>query len=526
MARPLIVDGFMATGKSTVGRAAAARLGRPFVDLDAQIEAGAGARVSEIFRAAGEAEFRRREAEELERALARSDAPVIAVGGGALLERARRLDALDRATVVVLEATPEESVRRAEAQGGRPLLAVERPLERARALLAERAPAYREAHARLTTDGRAVDELASVVADLARREPIAVAVGARSYAVEVTRGGGLERAAALTRGASAALLVTDAQVAALYGAAGLEALRAHHPSARSVALEPGEVNKRIAAVEGIWRAAFDVGLDRGSVVLALGGGVTTDVAGFAAATFMRGVGWVAAPTTLLAMVDASVGGKTGVDLGDAKNGVGAFWQPRGVVCDVALAGSEPARGFTSALAEVVKTAIIGDPALFELLETHAREVRARDETLIEELVRRSVRVKARIVSRDEREDGERVLLNLGHTVGHALEAHGDYSRYTHGEAVALGLVAALVLGERLGETPRELRERTTRLLGALGLPCAAEPGELRQAAALLARDKKRAGARLRFVVARALGETRAVELELGRLAEMVSGEPG
>jgi shikimate kinase/3-dehydroquinate synthase len=220
------------------------------------------------------------------------------------------------------------------------------------------------------------------------------------------------------------------------------------------------------------------------------------------------------------MVDASVGGKTGVDLEQAKNAVGAFWQPRGVLCDTALEATEPLRGYTGALAEVVKTAIIGDKELFELLEREQTAVRARDPGMVAEMVRRSVRVKARIVGLDARESGLRAVLNLGHTLGHALEAHAGFERLTHGEAVSLGLVAAVRVGERLGQTPRELGERVTRLLANLGLPTQLEAEPLADAAELVGLDKKRAGSRVRFVVAHDVGHVETTDIDLAELKSL------
>jgi shikimate kinase/3-dehydroquinate synthase len=245
------------------------------------------------------------------------------------------------------------------------------------------------------------------------------------------------------------------------------------------------------------------------------------VAGFAAATWMRGIRWVAAPTTLLAMVDASVGGKTAVDLDSGKNLVGAFWQPCGVVCDTATLATEPERGYVGALAEVVKTALIGDPELFAMLEANSAAVRGRDQALLAQLVRRSVRVKARIVGLDERESGPRATLNLGHTVGHALEAEGGYTRLTHGEAVSLGLVAALAIGEELGQTPAALVARTVELLRSLGLPASLRGEPLAEAAELIGYDKKRSGDQLRFIAVRGMGRVEAVELPVAGLRERV-----
>lgn len=522
MQRPLFLSGFMATGKTSVGRVVAERSGRPFVDLDQRIEARAGKTVAQIFADQGEAHFRALERAELETLLSETETgpqPVVALGGGALMPRDLRLLAVDRAVVVTLEASPAEVLRRTGSRSGRPLLDRQHGDARVRELLEQRSAAYSESHGRVPTDGRSPGEVADAVRELWQRDAIAVAAGHASYAVEVGAGilAGLSR---LTARASGVGVVTDDNVAPLHLAAAQQALAGRRSSA--IVLDAGERHKNIGSVERIWRALLDGETDRKGLLVGLGGGVVTDMTGFAASTFMRGIPWIGVPTTLLAMVDASVGGKTGVDLALAKNAVGAFHQPSGVLCDVALEATEPARGYVSALAEVVKTAIIGDPALFELLERDAARVRAREPGLVAEMVRRSVRVKARIVSEDERESGLRAVLNLGHTVGHALEAEAGFEGLTHGEAVSLGMVAALEIGEKLGGgTPAALRERTVRLLSELGLPVTLERQRLERSAALIGHDKKRAGKKLKFVVAHDVGRVDTTELDLGELRATV-----
>jgi shikimate kinase / 3-dehydroquinate synthase len=522
MRRPLLLSGFMATGKTTVGRLVAERTGRPFVDLDERLEQRLGTTIPAFFAAQGEAAFRAEERAELERTLAdaRPDAaPVLALGGGALLARDLRLQALDSAVVLTLQASPGEIARRAGTSSGRPLLDAPDPARRALELLSQRATAYAEAHATLPTDGHSPAQIADAALAEWRRDAIAVAAGEHSYVVEVGRGL-LPRLLDLTAGASLPMLVSDRHVEPLHGASTRRALGAPSRTVAELVLAPGEREKHVGSVEAIWRAALGSGADRKSVFVGLGGGVVTDMTGFAAATFLRGVAWVGVPTTLLAMVDASVGGKTGVDLELAKNAVGAFWQPKGVLCDAELEATEPERGYTSALAEIVKTAIIGDAELFALLESERAAVRARSPELIAEIVRRSVRVKARVVGLDEREDGLRAVLNLGHTLGHALEARAGFERLTHGEAISLGLVAALRVGEALGQTPRSLTNRVSTLLAELGLPTDLAREPLRDAAELIVLDKKRAGSRVRFVVARDLARVETLDLELGKLKSL------
>ena len=521
MLRPLLLSGSMATGKSTVARLLAGHVGRPFVDLDERIEARFGKRIAEVFATDGEPAFRQVEREELGRTLdearAQGDAPIVALGGGALLPRDLRLRALDEGIVITLEASPAEIARRAAQTGGRPLLDGASLERRAAELSAQRAPAYAEAHARIATDGKSPDSVATAVLEVWRRDPVAVPAGTASYVVDIAVDALKERLPELARGASSFLFVTDANVSMAHGATAHKVLGPIGVPVAEVVIEPGERQKHAGTVEQIWRAALAAGADRKSLFVGLGGGVVTDITGFAAATWMRGVSWIGVPTTLLAMVDASVGGKTGVDLENAKNAVGAFWQPCGVLCDPTLQATEPARGHVSALAEVVKTALIGDPGLLDLLEAQAERMRARDPELVAEIVRRSVRVKARVVGLDERESGPRAMLNLGHTVGHALEAQGGYDRLTHGEAVSLGLVAALRIGEKLGQTSRALSERVIRLLEALGLPTSLSNEPLAQAAELIGHDKKRAGKKLRFVVARDPGRVELVDVDLAEL---------
>lgn len=520
MRRPLLLNGFMATGKSSVAALVARGAGRAFIDLDRRIEEDSGHSVEALFSERGEPAFRALERtcflRVLEEARGMAHAPVIAVGGGTLIPRDLRLRALDECVIVCLEGSPAELTRRALAQGARPLLAGPNPEQRVTELLALRAPSYAEAHARVSCEAP-LNVVAARVTEVWARDEIAVGAGPASYAVQIGTGFAPSRIGPLLEQCPVCVLVSDRTVSALHAAPIERALLATGTRVVRVDLEPGEAHKHIASVERIWRAALAGSADRQATFVALGGGVVTDMTGFAASTWMRGVRWIGIPTTLLSMVDASVGGKTGVDLEAAKNAVGAFWQPSAVLCDVDYLRTEPARGFISGLAEVVKTALIGDPELFELLEANAERIASRDLALAEELVRRSIRVKARIVSFDERESGLRAVLNLGHTVGHALEAQAGYSALSHGEAVSLGLVAALRLGELLGQTPAELRERSLQLLRRLGLPTSLEGQPLAEAARLIGHDKKRSGSSVRFVFARGLGRVETQTLALSDL---------
>jgi shikimate kinase / 3-dehydroquinate synthase len=522
--RALLLNGFMGTGKSTVGRLVAERAGVPFVDLDERVAEREGASVAELFAQRGETGFRAAEKAALDALLAERGPRVIALGGGALLERATRRSALERACVITLGARIETIVRRTRGSS-RPLLSgAADPKARISTLLEARGPGYAEAHARVATDDRDAAEVAADVIAAWEEPAIAVPLGERSYAVRFPDDATARASASLRALApSSFFVVTDENVARHWGESFAAAFAAAEltPGA-TVVLPPGEEHKRLAAVERALSTMVDGGADRASVVVAHGGGVVSDVAGFTAATLLRGVRWIAVPTTLLAMVDASVGGKTGVDLGTAKNAVGAFHQPSDVFIDPRFVSTQSRRDFVSGLAEVVKTACIGDPALFELLEREAAALLERDQALLREVILRSVAVKAGIVARDERESGERALLNFGHTVGHALEAEGAFSRLTHGEAVSLGMVAMLRVGAAEGVTSEGARARVVALLERLDLPVDLDAQPLARALPLLGLDKKRTGSSLRAVLLSDIGRAIPRNFLVTELAERLA----
>jgi shikimate kinase/3-dehydroquinate synthase len=381
-------------------------------------------------------------------------------------------------------------------------------LARIRELLAARAPAYAEAHALIPTDQRSPAAIAESVLRAWRDPTLVLPLGLRSYSVRVTAEAPKTVAEIATSLApSAAFLVTDQNVDPIAAEPVTAALDAAGLKLRGkVVLTPGETHKQLPAVEQILTALVGAGADRDALVIALGGGVVSDIAGFAAATLLRGVRWMAIPTTLLSMVDAAVGGKTGVDLGPAKNAVGAFHQPSAVVIDPAYVLTETPRAYVSGLAEVVKSAAIADAELIDVLSRERDRVLARDLDIVRDMVLRAVRVKTEIVIRDERETGDRALLNFGHTIGHGLEAAGAFTRLTHGEAVALGMVAILRVGRSLGVTAPDAASRLTQVLADLGLPTDLTSQPLEEAVRLAALDKKRKAGSIRVVLLESLGK--------------------
>ena len=531
--RNVVLTGFMGAGKTVVGRALADLLGRRFVDLDEVIAADAGATVPEIFAAEGEAGFRRREKD----AALRLSAPaglVLAVGGGTVLDAANREALRAGGDLVLLRASADTLAARLADVTDRPLLDGH-PDRRARIadLLDARETAYGAAAVAVDTDDLPPRTVAAVIAarlplvldtlpiPVPGHEGLAALAYRKATGSRVTTG----RGAACRLGA----LLRDVGVDGRVVLAMPDVIKDHYLPRLAASLtdaglpwdllpvRDGDGEKTFDQVAELVEQLADLGADRGTCLVAVGGGVTGDLVGFTAACYMRGLGLVMVPTTLLAMVDAHIGGKTGVNSRRAKNMAGAFWPPLLVAADPCLLATLPDRELACGLAEVVKTALIGDAALFHRLEGALAEGDRtgdpdprRDPDLLEDVVAACARVKGGVVTRDPWELGERRLLNLGHTLGHALEAQSRFG-LSHGEAVSLGLVAALHLAVARGAASRELLDRTRRLLTACGLPVTPPDYDEADLRARLRMDKKNRDGRLRFVVPHAPGDVRVAD---------------
>jgi shikimate kinase/3-dehydroquinate synthase len=522
---PLFLSGPMGSGKSTLGRAIASRLRVSFVDLDARIEAEQGAMVMQIFKECGEPEFRRIERETAERVLAEGRAKVIALGGGTVTDRALRRRFLERGVLVTLRAPVDELVRRVGGAADRPLLARG---DQARAVLAglieERAAAYAECHAAVETEGRAIDAIADEVIRVWRERPVVVPLGERTYRVEIGAGVAARVGVRLAQAGveRTVLVVSDWNVEEPWARRCREHAAAAGYRAIPVSLPPGEPSKTLASVEAIWDAALEAGIDRASGLVAVGGGVVGDLGGFAASTLLRGIAFGQIPTTLLAMVDSSVGGKTGFDRPQGKNLIGTFHQPRFVLCDVDALSTLERGERIAGLAELAKAAWLDGEDAVAALERDAEALREGAPGPTAEAIRRAVALKARIVAEDERERGRRELLNLGHTFGHAMEAASGF-RMRHGEAVARGMVIAIRIAQRLGHADGAAAARLERLLEALGLPIDPERHLDAATFAFVSADKKRAGAEVRVVLPGAPGDTRIHPIRLADLERLALG---
>ncbi|MCC6876617.1 MAG: 3-dehydroquinate synthase [Sandaracinaceae bacterium] len=511
----VFLSGMMGSGKSSVGRALARRLGMPFVDLDEHVAAREGRSVRALFHERGEASFRELEASSVAELIAGDSPCVVALGGGTVVRAATRRALLAKGRLITLTAPVEELARRLRGVDDRPLLGDREVQDVLTSLVAERGPAYAECFAEVSTAGLEPAQVTDLVAAALERERVVVPLGLRTYRVEIGAGS-LEQVVEHTRRASSVVLVTDAHVERSWAArvrAGLG-----RQVCTSVVLEPGEEHKTLASVERIWDAALDAKVDRDAVVVAVGGGVVGDLAGFAASTLLRGVALVQAPTSLLAMVDSSVGGKTGFDRAAGKNLVGTFHQPTAVLCDVAALATLPQEELCSGLAEVVKAAWLAGEGAVAQLERDAEALAARDVEALTRAVVASVALKAEIVADDERDRGRRALLNLGHTVGHALEAASHYRGLRHGEAVGLGMLAAFAVEARLGASDAGAHAaRVRRLLERLGLPTDLHARLGPDTLAFVATDKKRRQGAIGFVLPGAPGCARVEPVTLEEL---------
>ncbi len=522
----VVLVGLMGAGKTTIGRKLAARLGLEFFDADAEIERAAGRSIAEMWALWGEADFREGERRVIARLL--GAAPIVlATGGGAFMDPRTRAVIRRQARSVWLRCPLEVLVRRVGGRNHRPLLAAGTPREILAALMHARNPVYAEADIVVDCGDDSTEQTTQTVlaALAAHRPPQRLPVRLERSAYEILVGPGLiERAGALLAPVLAqaglqkrATIVTDENVAGLHLAALRASLDTVGIETGSVVLPPGEASKSLDGFERLTTALLAAGVERRHVVVALGGGVIGDLAGYAAASVLRGLAFVQIPTTLLAQVDSSIGGKTGINTRYGKNLIGAFHQPVAVLADTAALATLPARELRAGYAEILKAGLIGDAELFGWCLVHGQAIVSGDAQAQAQAVMRACRFKAAVVGADEREeqpnDG-RALLNLGHTFAHALEAELGYDgRLLHGEAVAIGLVLAARLSARLGHCDQADAVRIAAHLGSIGMiartaDLAASLSLRFSADALLAhmqRDKKMRDGRLHFVLSRGIG---------------------
>lgn len=517
--RPIVLVGLMGAGKTSVGRRLAARLGLPFVDADAEIEQAAGCTIADIWDRYGEAEFREGERRVITRLLA-NEPVVIATGGGAFINPDTRAAIRRHAVSLWLRCPLSVLVRRVSGRTHRPLINQGDPAEILGRLIDQRHPIYAEADLIIDCSDDSIEITVAKVENalLSYTPPRRLAVSLSSHSYEVVVGEGLiGRAGALLAPIlpqKRVVVITDQTVADIHLSALLQSLRDCGIRNEVFVVPPGERTKNLTQFGELVEGLLSKGVERQVTVIALGGGVVGDLAGYVAASTMRGLPFVQIPTTLLAQVDSSVGGKTGVNTNQGKNLVGAFYQPITVLADVGALRTLPQRELNAGYAEIVKTGLIGDAPFFEWCERNGSKVLAGDTALQTEAVLRACAFKAAVVGDDEREtkpNNGRALLNLGHTFGHALEAEFGYDgRLLHGEAVGIGLGLAFGLSARLGHCSISDRERVLAHLHDMGMLAELYQLNRRFSAerllSLMSKDKKMRDGKLNFVLARGIGQ--------------------
>ncbi len=514
--RHIILTGLSGSGKSTIGRRLARHFQLPLVDVDREIEAVEGASIPAIFSTKGEEAFREIEAS-LIRAAIQGPQAVISLGGGAVLHPTTRILCAGH-RMIWLHADFATLARRVAPRGtstSRPLLAGSTPDDRLRALYDQRRPHYAQAHIHLNSSGPLDQVAGTAVAALAALPPSQ----AQHLAIRTSTGQGATYDVLTGRGILKDLgsllaprvrsrrifAVSDSAVWPIAGSLLMNALTRHGFTVHSEVVPSGEQSKTPALASRLWTWLAENAAERHETLLAFGGGVVGDLGGFVAATYLRGMPLVQVPTTLLSQVDSSIGGKVAVDHPIAKNLIGAFKTPDVVLVDTALLTSLPPRQVANGWAEVLKHGVILDAELFALMEREAAALSHLSPDLTLETVRRSLAIKASVVQEDEFEQGPRMLLNYGHTLGHAIEAAAGFSALLHGEAVSLGMVAAAWMSTRLGMLPAREFERIEHALVRLNLPVRWQGLDTASVLQAMQRDKKVRSGRPTWVLPTRIG---------------------
>lgn len=511
-----VIIGMMGAGKTRVGKEVAHIMDLPFADADVEIQHDIGMGIPEFFEREGEPAFRKVEADLIADMLEDFDG-IFSLGGGAPMTPSTQralAEYIDRGgRVVYLDADPAEAMERANRGGGRPMLNGDADA-RWKKLYKERDPVFRRvANVRVRTRGQTPQMAARKVMDMIRERMVHVTgSGIEPYDVRIGEGTMNHLPDVLGEGVARVALI-HTQPVQRHSDHARTLLRQAGYTVSDIVVPDAEAGKTVDVANGVWRRLGDEGFTRSDAIVGLGGGAATDLAGFIAATWMRGIRYVNCPTSLLAMVDASTGGKTGINTEAGKNLVGSFYTPAGVLADMRTLATLPNDIFIEGLGEVAKSGFIMDPEILRILEDHASELRSFDgamfldsglKDVVAELIEHTVGVKAYHVSADLKEAGLREFLNYGHTLGHAIEKL-EHFRWRHGNAVAVGCVYAAELSHLLGYIDQDLVDYHRSLLDSLGLPTSWNNGSWSDVLALMHRDKKARGNKLRFVVLESVG---------------------
>ena len=513
----IILVGMMGSGKTTVGRLLARQLGKNFIDSDEEILKRTGVTIQHIFDVEGEAGFRQRESGIVQELLQRNDI-VLATGGGAVLDEHNRRMMRENGTVVYLKSGVHDLWQRTRHDRSRPLLQTADPRAKLHELFEQRNPLYTEtADIVIHTGKQNVQVLLSALQHklnfshsttqvLDTMQTLKVGLAERSYPIHI--GSGLLSRVDLILPFiphKRVAIVSNTTVAPLYLEQLSKLLESNGIKVVSIILPDGEQYKNIETLNLIYDALLTHRCERNTPLIALGGGVIGDMTGYAAASYLRGVPFIQIPTTLLSQVDSSVGGKTGINHPLGKNMIGAFYQPQLVLADITTLNTLPDQELRAGLAEVIKYGLIRDLPFLEWLEANMGKLLSRDVGALQYAIARSCENKAEVVGNDERESGERALLNLGHTFGHAIENGMGYGVWLHGEAVAAGTIMAADLSQRMGWIREQDVNRIRHLFERAGLPVVAPHLGAEQYMQLMGLDKKVVDGQIRFILLKALG---------------------
>jgi 3-dehydroquinate synthase len=514
----IVLVGMMGAGKTTVGRMLAKQLGKTFIDSDEEIQKRTGVKISHIFDVEGEEGFRQRESCVIQD-LVKLDNIVLATGGGAVLKPENREALQKNGVVIYLKSGVHDLWQRTRHDHSRPLLQTANPRARLQELFEQRDPIYAAVADHVIHTGKQSVQI--LIARLIKKisaqdqprqaihtmQTLNVGLAERSYQIHIGQNL-ISRIELLLKHIphKRVAIVSNTTVAPLYLERLSNALTGNGIQVQAIVLPDGEQYKNTESLNTIYDALLSNRCERNTPLIALGGGVIGDLTGFAAATYLRGVPFIQIPTTLLAQVDSSVGGKTGINHPLGKNMIGAFYQPQVVVADVATLNTLPDKELRAGIAEVIKYGLIRDLPFLEWLEQNIEKLLQRDPEALQYAIVRSCQNKAEVVGADERESGERALLNLGHTFGHAIENAMGYGVWLHGEAVAAGTIMAADLSSRLGWLTEQDVERTKKLFTRSGLPVRGPRLGTEKYMQLMGLDKKVADGKIRFVLLKALGQ--------------------
>lgn len=514
----IILIGMMGAGKTTVGKLLAKQLGKTFIDSDEEIQRRTGVTIPHIFDVEGEAGFRLRESGVIQDIL-RQDGIVLATGGGAILSPQNRAMMKQNGVVIYLKSNVHDLWQRTRHDHNRPLLQTENPRAKLQELHDQRDPLYAETADLIIPTGKqsvqilldklniGLQEMKRNIESVGSIQTLNVGLKERSYPIHI--GSGLLNHVELLQPHipnKRVFVVSNTKVGPLYLQRLSDALVKSGVQVQSVILPEGERYKSSESLNNIYDALLTARCERTTPLIALGGGVIGDITGFAAASYLRGVPFIQIPTTLLSQVDSSVGGKTGINHPLGKNMIGAFYQPRVVLADTDTLNTLPDEELRSGLAEVIKYGLIRDLPFLEWLEANLEKILARDTAALQYAIACSCQNKAEVVAADERESGERALLNLGHTFGHAVENGMGYGKWLHGQAVAAGTIMAADLSQRLGWLSADDVARVLKLFERSGLPVIAPALGVDKYLQLMGLDKKVADGKIRFVLLKALGQ--------------------